>query len=237
VSITPQGIQPVYDIEMAAPYHNYVANGFIVHNSTRYCSYDKEQFGREITFIDPRPYLDEQIFLHTWKPAMEAAELAYFKMLDRGCKPEMARSVLPNSLKTEIVVTANMREWRHILTLRTSPRAHPQMREVMVPLLQELCRTLPALFDDLEVPDAHLPRRDNSPADATALPEAGTALDSKPVDEDDFIANETELIAKLKQTIEALKGELENTQAERDRWIKRNAYLDDCMRQIREVVK
>ena len=70
-------------------------------------------------------------------------------MLDIGCTPQEARAVLPNSLKTEIVMTANLREWRHFLKLRTSPAAHPQIREVAIPLLDELKSLIPVIFDDI----------------------------------------------------------------------------------------
>lgn len=71
-------------------------------------------------------------------------------MLLLGAKPEQARSVLPNSLKTEIVMTTNLREWRHVFRLRTSKKAHPQMREVMVPLLAEVRELVPVIFDNLD---------------------------------------------------------------------------------------
>ena len=86
-----------------------------------------------------------------WKNACERAEEAYFNLLDWGCTPQEARSVLPNSLKTEVVMTANIREWRHFLKLRTAPEAHPQMRELTVPLLLELQGKVPVLFDDIKV--------------------------------------------------------------------------------------
>ncbi len=85
-----------------------------------------------------------------WYKACQMAEQYYFSMLDWGCSPQEARAVLPNSLKTEIVMTANIREWRHFLKLRTSPAAHPQMREVANMLLTELNFLLPSLFDDIE---------------------------------------------------------------------------------------
>jgi thymidylate synthase (FAD) len=80
---------------------------------------------------------------------MEQAEKAYLRLLESGAEPEQARSVLPNSLKTEIVMTANIREWRHVLSLRCSAAAHPQMREIMLPLLEEFAKRIPVLFDDL----------------------------------------------------------------------------------------
>jgi thymidylate synthase (FAD) len=118
--------------------------------STRYCNYGKQ--GGEITFIYP-PWLDygDAEGSKCWKLAMGTCESVYLKLLSMGHSPQEARSVLPNSLKTEIVVTANLREWRHILRLRCSKAAHPQMREIMVPLLEELQDLIPVIFDDLEV--------------------------------------------------------------------------------------
>ncbi len=80
---------------------------------------------------------------------MEDAERVYLDLLANGASPQQARSVLPNSLKTEIVVTSNVREWRHILSLRCSEAAHPQMRQMMFPLLSEFHERAPILFDDL----------------------------------------------------------------------------------------
>jgi thymidylate synthase (FAD) len=133
--------------------------------STRYCNYSKDGFGNEITVIQPcflsdMTYLDmeEEIpcasrgFTHkdfAWYNAMQHAETFYFDMLKAGATPEEARSVLPNSLKTEVVCTANLREIRHILKLRCNKRAHPQIRELMVPLLHELQAKIPVVFDDI----------------------------------------------------------------------------------------
>ena len=86
-----------------------------------------------------------------WENACKQAEKTYFSLLDWGCTPQEARSVLPNSLKTEVVMTANIREWRHFLKLRTATDAHPQMRELTVPLLLELQGEVPVLFDDIKV--------------------------------------------------------------------------------------
>jgi thymidylate synthase (FAD) len=84
-----------------------------------------------------------------WVRACETAEKHYFWMLECGCTPQEARAVLPNSLKTEIIMTANLREWRHFLKLRTAKNAHPQIRELTLPLLRELQELLPAIFDDI----------------------------------------------------------------------------------------
>ena len=115
--------------------------------STRYCNYGKGKFGEEITVIEPC-FLNEQT-THIWKRACEATETAYFDLLAEGCSPQEARSVLPNSLKTEVVMTANIREWRHFLKLRCSPAAHPQMREVALILLDKVHWLIPVCFDDI----------------------------------------------------------------------------------------
>ena len=120
--------------------------------STRYCNYSKEKFGNELTFIKPCFWNEDSPEYAAWKCACELAEVAYLRLLENGATPEQARCVLPNSLKTEVVMTANMREWRHFLKLRvigTTGAPHPQMREVAMPLLQELKVRLPALFEDI----------------------------------------------------------------------------------------
>lgn len=125
--------------------------------STRYCNYSKDKFGKEITVIKPcfwdkdEDENKEHIKYAVWKRGVTDAESAYFELLDLGATPQEARSVLPNSLKTEVVMTANIREWRHFLKLRTSSAAHPQIREVAIPLLKELQEKIPVLFDDIEV--------------------------------------------------------------------------------------
>jgi len=128
--------------------------------STRYCNYGKED---HIKFIKPCffPELpigvcvpeDDYTYLpdasHTWLSSMFFAEKDYNKMLENGCSPQEARSVLPNSLKTEIVMTANCREWRHFFRLRTAKAAHPQMREIARPMLDAFKNLVPVLFDDI----------------------------------------------------------------------------------------
>jgi thymidylate synthase (FAD) len=83
---------------------------------------------------------------------MQDAEDSYNSLRKNGWRPEQARSVLPNSTKTEVVMTTNLREWRHVLKMRTSNHAHPQIREVMVPLLKEFQIHLPELFEDIQIP-------------------------------------------------------------------------------------
>lgn len=122
--------------------------------STRYCNYIKDDFGSEITFIIPK-YLDGESAAHdAWKDTMKYCEDAYFKLLDIGLTPQEARVVLPNSTKTEVVMTANLREWRHFFKLRalgTTGKPHPQMLEVTIPLLEDFKRAIPVVFDDLIV--------------------------------------------------------------------------------------
>lgn len=117
--------------------------------STRYCNYSKDDFGREITFILPS-YLDYKTAgWNTWNETMKGCEDAYFKLLDIGLTPQEARAVLPNSLKTEVVMTANLNEWKTFFELRTSNAAHPQMVEVARPLLDDMKELIPGIFDSI----------------------------------------------------------------------------------------
>lgn len=126
--------------------------------STRYCNYGST----DIKYIDIRPHFkdikNDKWFDHAelekcaemlWKTVLELAEKNYQKMIELGISPQLARSVLPNSLKTEIVITMNLREWRHFLRLRTAKSAHPQMREITIPLLDDLKKKMPAIFEDI----------------------------------------------------------------------------------------
>lgn len=117
--------------------------------STRYCNYNQDKFGSELTIIKPCFWKEGQEQYEIWKSNMQMIEESYNNLISLGAKPEEARSILPNSLKTEIIVTMNMREMRHFLKLRTSPKAHPQMREVACILLRELKEKLPVIFEDI----------------------------------------------------------------------------------------
>ncbi|GHU46081.1 thymidylate synthase [Clostridia bacterium] len=117
--------------------------------STRYCNYTHDKFGSEITCITPTFWKDKAELMGAWRNAMEQAEQVYNDMISQGATPEQARSVLPNSLKTEIVVTYNLREWRHFLKLRTAKAAHPQMREVALLCLESLRSKIPVIFEDI----------------------------------------------------------------------------------------
>lgn len=142
--------------------------------STRYCNYSKDKFGNELTFVKPVwfEYIAEGSYDKSYYSQLECdgtyvknlpqaeseflfhlldVEDMYFTMLrTHSLLPEQARSILPNSLKTEIIMTANLREWRHFFKLRTERAAHIQMRELTVPLLEELKSKIPVLFDDIQ---------------------------------------------------------------------------------------
>lgn len=132
--------------------------------STRYCNYGKQN---QVTFIIP-PWIDikpgeyrhgdlyntQDIPSVIWAEAMDNSEIDYLRLLSRGWEPQQARSVLPNSLKTEVVMTMNLREWKHFFKLRavgTTGKPHPQMTEWTVPLLTEFKKLIPVVFDDINV--------------------------------------------------------------------------------------
>lgn len=115
--------------------------------STRYCNYSKNKFDNEITFIDPyTAFQNNSGNRDLWIKAMEFSEKYYMEMIKNGATPQEARSVLPNSLKTEIVITANPREWMHIFDLRCSQQAHPQIREIMLKIKEDFIKMWPSLF-------------------------------------------------------------------------------------------
>lgn len=117
--------------------------------STRYCNYSADKFENEITFIKPCFWEESSELFDVWYNACAIAEIQYFYMLGRGATPQEARSVLPNSLKTQLMMTANIREWRHFFKLRCAKDAHPQMREVAMMLYKEAVERYPVLFEDL----------------------------------------------------------------------------------------
>lgn len=125
--------------------------------STRYCNYSNDKFGNELTFIKPC-FWDESTDdgkkkMNLWEKSMQNIENEYNELISLGAKPEEARSILPNSLKTEIVVTMNLRSWRNFFKLRTAPAAHPQIRQISSALLAEFKEKLPIIFGDIEVND------------------------------------------------------------------------------------
>lgn len=119
--------------------------------STRFCDYTAGKFGGELTFIKPCFWAEDDENFLLWKATMVQIEKNYLTLRANGARPEEARSILPNSLKTEIFVTMNLRELRHFLKLRATKAAHPQMREVALKIYKILVEKLPAVFDDLQI--------------------------------------------------------------------------------------
>lgn len=117
--------------------------------STRYCNYSKEKFGGEITFIKPCFWDEKSPEYHAWSGLMGVIESTYNSLINSGSAPQEARSVLPNSLKTEIVMKMNVREWRHFLEVRTGSRAHPQMREVAWMIYDLFKENVPLFVEDI----------------------------------------------------------------------------------------
>ena len=132
--------------------------------STRFCNYTADKFGNEVAMIVPCFWIADQEdskevakqkadSMLVWERAMQAAEIFYFQLKALGNTPEKCRTVLPTSTKSAIRITANIREWRHILNLRalgTTGKPHPQFVEVTQPLLEEFCSRFPVFFQDLE---------------------------------------------------------------------------------------
>lgn len=117
--------------------------------STRYCSYDKDKYGNEIAFVNP-VYIENEEMYKLWKEAMQAIEENYIKMKELGATTDMCRELLPHSTAAEYTMTANIREWKHILSLRTTNHVHPAIRQVMIPLLLYFKKEMPDIFNEIE---------------------------------------------------------------------------------------
>ncbi len=117
--------------------------------STRYCSYNKDKYGNEIAIIDP-VYIEDKEVYATWKNAMEEMEKSYMKMKELGATTDMCREILPHSTAAEYTMTANIREWKHILELRTTNHVHPAIRQILIPLLMLFKEQMPEIFGDIE---------------------------------------------------------------------------------------
>lgn len=139
------GTQKVYDIEMDGNYHNYNANGIIVHN----CNYSKDKFGNELTFIKPCNIDELSDMWNEWVGLMEEVELTYRNMAKLGAKPDQLRMILPHSTAAEVCMTANLRSWRHIFKMRCAKAAHPSVQQIMKMILREFASKIPVVFDDL----------------------------------------------------------------------------------------
>ena len=117
--------------------------------STRYCSYNKDKYGNEIAVVNP-VYIEGKEVFETWKKAIEDMEKAYMKMKELGASTDMCREILPHSTAAEYTMTANIREWKHILELRTTNHVHPAIRQVLIPLLLLFKEQMPEIFGDIE---------------------------------------------------------------------------------------
>lgn len=124
--------------------------------STRYCNYSKDKFDNEIKFIKPI-YFDDGDKSQWWVAAMTEIEKIYNEMAAIGCTPDEMRMILPHSTAAEVTMTANIREWRHILDLRTKQMTHPAIRQLLIPLLLYFKQEMPELFEKIEY-DTNFPK-------------------------------------------------------------------------------
>ena len=118
--------------------------------STRYCNYGKDKFDRELKVIKPCNIDEDSNLYAFWKNTMERIEMNYLHMTDNGATPDQMRMILPHSTAAEVTMTANIREWRHILKLRCSKAAHPAIRQLLIPLLLKFKEDMPELFDAID---------------------------------------------------------------------------------------
>ncbi len=155
ISVTKLRLQEVDDLpDKLRLRHRFVSVKFVVNRavthelvrhrpcsflqeSQRYCRYSQDKFDNQVTFIDPMFYKKNTEEYKLWQESMGETEKIYLKLLETST-PQAARTVLPNSCKTEIIVYCNLTEWKHIFKLRTSQAAEPSMREIMIPLEKEM---------------------------------------------------------------------------------------------------
>ena len=116
--------------------------------STRYCNYGKDKFDNEIKFIDPCN-MDEKELFNEWYSACTEIEQRYLKMAELGATPDQMRMILPHSTASQVTMTANIREWKHILELRANSYAHPAIQQLLIPLLLKFKEDMPEIFDDV----------------------------------------------------------------------------------------
>ena len=125
--------------------------------STRYCNYGKDKFENEIKFIKPCNIDESSELYSNWIEAISFIEKKYIAMSNNGATPDQMRMILPHSTAAEVTMTANIREWRHILTLRCSQAAHPSIQQLLIPLLLYFKQEMPELFDKIEY-DTNFPK-------------------------------------------------------------------------------
>ena len=129
--------------------------------STRWCNYSRDKFGNELSFIEPVffdqlseddevPPTRDQLLTMRWYDAMEVIENTYLQMAEEGAKPDELRMILPHSTASEMAMTCNIREWKHILELRTTKQVHPAIRQLLIPLLLNFKENMPEIFEDVE---------------------------------------------------------------------------------------
>ena len=117
--------------------------------STRYCSYDKDKYGNEIKFINP-VYIEDKKVYELWQKTMQEIEKNYIEMKKLGATTDMCREVLPHSTAAEYTMTANIREWKHIFSLRANNHVHPSIRQITIPLLKYFQKEMPEIFGNIE---------------------------------------------------------------------------------------
>lgn len=118
--------------------------------STRWCNYSKGRFDNSLHFIEPFTYINDEQQKEIWINCMTNIENAYMTGAEADMRPDQLRTMLPHSTAADVVITCNMREWRHILKLRTTKQVHPEIRQLLIPLLLKFKYTMPELFDDIE---------------------------------------------------------------------------------------
>lgn len=118
--------------------------------STRYCNYGKDKFDNQIKFIKPVNMEENTELYNEWEKSLEEIESHYIKMVSLNATPDQMRMILPHSTAAEVTMTANIREWKHILSLRCTKHAHPAVEQVMIPLLLHLKKNMPEIFENIE---------------------------------------------------------------------------------------
>lgn len=118
--------------------------------STRYCNYGKDKFDNEIKFIEPCNIDRGTVEYAHWLNVMQVIDNTYNELSRIGCTPDQMRMILPHSTAAQVTMTANIREWRHILDLRTKKMTHPSIRQLLIPLLLKFKSDMPELFDSIE---------------------------------------------------------------------------------------